>query len=82
MMRGPLMRMRVDFLLLGFESPVGYPVVKQRDKKHRQKCRREHTADHAGAHRVARASTRAAGNRERQYAKNKRERGHQNGATA
>ena len=60
MMRGPQMRMRVDFLLIGLESPVGYPVVKQRDEKHCEKGGREHATDHARAYGVPRACACAA----------------------
>ena len=73
MMRGTLMRMCVDFLLVGFESPVGNPVVKERDEKHREEGGRKHAADHTSSYGVARASTRAGGNGQRQNAENKRE---------
>ena len=65
MMRCTLMRMCVDFLLVGFESAVGNPMVKERDEKHREKGGRKHAADHAGAHGVARACACAGGNGQR-----------------
>ena len=60
MMRGPQMRMRIDFFLLRFESAVGNPMVKERDEKHREKSGREHAADHTGTYCVTRTGARAA----------------------
>ena len=65
-MRGPLIRMRVYFFLLGFKSPVGDPVVKQWDEKHRKEDCYKHAAEHAGAHGVTRTGTCATGNGEGQ----------------
>ena len=59
-MCGPQMRMRVNFFLIGFESPVGHPVVKQRDEKHREKSGREHATGHASAYGMPRARACAA----------------------
>ena len=60
MMRGPLMRMRIDFFLLRFESAVGNPMIKKRDEKHREKSGCEHATDHASAYGVPRARACAA----------------------